>query len=229
MTTRCRSLSTRLAGVSGPATGSSFVAAIVGAMVLAHQPIPRPGAAAEDVRTYYRDSATAARFSVAGQAVSILAQAVFTGCVTHLAVRATPGARLLPAAVVVSGAGSVAALATSAATHASLTGASPRDDTTLTRRARLVFVAGGPLHGVAYGVFIAALTLAARRTGLFGRAATITGVVSALAGLASPLYFRWETAGWLIPIGRFSGYLLAGLAGTRLASTAATPQRQDDR
>jgi hypothetical protein len=36
------------------------------------------------------------------------------------------------------------------------------------------------------------------------------------------LYFRWENAGWLIPIGRFSGYVLCGVAGARLARGAAT-------
>jgi hypothetical protein len=82
--------------------------------------------------------------------------------------------------------------------------------------ARRMFIAGGPVHGVAYGIFTAVLATTARRTGLVGRAAAATGLVSAATGILSLLYFRWENAGWLIPIGRFSGYILAGMTGVRL-------------
>jgi hypothetical protein len=53
-------------------------------------------------------------------------------------------------------------------------------------------------------------------TALVGRAAAATGLVSAAIGILSLLFFRWENAGWLIPIGRFSGYILAGMTGVRL-------------
>jgi hypothetical protein len=46
-----------------------------------------------------------------------------------------------------------------------------------------------------------------------------TGLVSAATGILSLLYFRWENAGWLIPIDRFSGYILARIAGVRLAGS----------
>jgi hypothetical protein len=205
--------------ITGLFTGLTFIAAIIGAMKLAKGPIPRPGAPAAAIREYYHHSAPAVRFSVAGQAISILSLARFTGTVARLAARAAPQSRLLPATAVISGAASVASLAISAATHAALTIPRDRDDETMIKLARRMFIAGGPVHGVAYGIFTAVLATAARRTGLFGRAAAATGLISAATGTLSLLYFRWENAGWLIPIGRFSGYLLAGMAGVRLAGS----------
>jgi hypothetical protein len=70
---------------------------------------------------------------------------------------------------------------------------------------------------VAYGIFTGVATVAARRAGLLGRAGAVTGAASAAAGVLAPLYFRWEGAGWLIPIGRFSGYALDAVLGARLA------------
>lgn len=201
--------------LTGPVSGVSFVVGVVAAARLAPHRIPRTGAPAEEVRAYYRDSSTAVRVSVTGQIVSIVAQGMFTGVVARLAAR-SPGSRLLRAVAIVSGAAAASALSASASTHAALARSQPEDDAGLTAKASRVFVLGGPVHGVAYGVFIAALTVAARRAGLIGRAAAVTGAVSAVAGVASPLYFRWEAAGWLIPIGRFTGYLLAGLTGARL-------------
>jgi hypothetical protein len=62
------------------------------------------------------------------------------------------------------------------------------------------------------------LATAGERTGVLNRPVAVTGLVSAAAGVLSPLYFRWESAGWLIPIGRFSGYIVSAIAGARLAS-----------
>ncbi len=44
----------------------------------------------------------------------------------------------------------------------------------------------------------------------------------ATASVASALYFVAEPAGWLIPLARFSGLLVSGIAGARLAG-GATP------
>lgn len=142
----------------------------------------------------------------------------FTVSVTRLAARAAPGSRLLPATAAASGAASVVLLAAAAATHAELTIPAERDDATTLKLASRVFVAGGPVHGVTYGIFIAALAAAARRTGVFGTAATAASAVSAVSGILSPLYFHWEQAGWLIPIGRFSGYVVSSIAGVRLST-----------
>jgi hypothetical protein len=66
-------------------------------------------------------------------------------------------------------------------------------------------------------VLTGVLALAGLRTGELPRPVAITGLVSAAAGLLSPLYFVWEPAGWLIPAGRFPGLLVSGIAGTRLS------------
>ena len=49
--------------------------------------------------------------------------------------------------------------------------------------------------------------------------AEILGLISAVSGLLSPLYFVKEAAGWFIPVGRFSGLLVSAIAGVRLART----------
>ncbi len=48
------------------------------------------------------------------------------------------------------------------------------------------------------------------------RPVAILGLVSAASGILSPLYFVKESAGWLIPIGRFSGLVVSGIAGVKL-------------
>jgi hypothetical protein len=176
-----------------------------------------PGAAAEEYRRYYAEHGQAVRVSVAGQAVSILAMLSFTREVADIVPGAGSLPRALRAAAWSGSLGSAACLAVSAATAAHLTVTSPDDDELLRRRASRVFVAGGPVHGVPYGVFVAALGLAGHRAGLWRRTGLATALTSAASSVLSPAYFRWEAAGWLIPIGRFSGYVLSGVAGVRMA------------
>ncbi len=202
--------------IAGLLSGVTFVGAIVGAIKLAKDPIPRPGAEPDAVRGYYRDSAVAARFSASGQLVSILMLARFTASVARLAGRSSRP-RAMRAAVWSTGALSAASLAVSAFTHASLTVPASRSDSDVRRLSRRVFVVGGPLHGVVYGAFTAAASVAGRDAGLLGPAATRAGLATATAGVLSPAYFRWENAGWLIPIGRFGGYVVTGILATRLA------------
>ena len=82
--------------------------------------------------------------------------------------------------------------------------------------ARRAFAFGGPVHGVGFGVLTGALALVGLRTGELPRPVAIAGLVSATSGILSPLYFVKEAAIWLIPIGRFSGLLVSGIAGVRL-------------
>lgn len=208
--------------VTGPLIGFAFLGAILGAIRLAKGPFPRPGAPVIDIRRYYQDNARAARFSAAGQAVSILSLTSFVRSVAQLAAdsHTRTGARTLRTTALASGGAAVASLTVAAGTHAALTLPVQRDDQTTGAMARRVFVAGGPIHGVAYGVFTGALTIIGHRAGRLGPAAVAIGLTSAAAGVASPLYFRWENAGWLIPIGRFSGYALSGIAGVRMARQA---------
>ncbi len=121
---------------------------------------------------------------------------------------------MLQAAAAAGGGLAATSLATSAVTHAMLTGQNDADDAA--KLARREFVAGGPVHGVGFGVLTGALALAGLRTGELPRPVAITGLVSAASSLLSPLYFVWEPAGWLIPAGRFSGLLVSGIAGVRL-------------
>jgi hypothetical protein len=66
---------------------------------------------------------------------------------------------------------------------------------------------------------MAALALAGKRTGELPKPVVVAGLVSAGSSIISPLYFLWEPAGWLIPIGRFSGYIVSGIAGVKLAQS----------
>jgi hypothetical protein len=70
----------------------------------------------------------------------------------------------------------------------------------------------GALSGLLAGVgFVGGVA------GELPRPVAITGLASAALSVLSPLYFIWEPAGWLIPAGRFSGLLVGGIAGVRLA------------
>jgi hypothetical protein len=91
-----------------------------------------------------------------------------------------------------------------------------KEDDSAAKLARRAFVAGGPIHGVGFGVLTGALALAGLRTGELPRPVALLGLVSAASGILSPLYFVKESAGWLIPIGRFSGLVVSGIAGVGL-------------
>ncbi len=203
-------------GLGGPLAGALFTTAILGAGRLATNPFPRPGSSPETIRTYYRESAPAARFNVGFQALSLLAQTRYVVAVARLATQSSTRPGLLSAGILLSGGAAVVLLATSAAIQESLTAPRERSDDEVLSTTRRVFVTGGPVHGVANGVLTAATVGAAREAGLLGRTGTALGLVSAAANLLSPAYFRWEAAGWLIPIGRFSSYLLNSAIGIRL-------------
>jgi hypothetical protein len=208
--------------LSGLLAGVSFVGGVAGAMALADLPFPRPGADPAQVRKYFtQDAGRPARLSAAGQAISAAALVRFTASVAKLAGRAGRRPPALPAAAVAGGGLAAASLATSAVTHTMLTLLTGEDEddraATLARRA---FVAGGPVHGVGFGVLTGVLALAGLRTRELPRPVAVTGLASAALSVLSPLYFVWEPAGWLIPGGRFSGLLVSGIAGVRLARGA---------
>lgn len=201
--------------LSGLLTGITFVGAIGGAIKLAKSPIPRPGSDADAIRKYWGGSAKAVRFSSTGQLISVALLARFTRTVARMAKRAD--SKPLEAAAVAGGGFAVVTLANAAVTHARLTGKAKDDDETAVKLARRVFVSGGPVHGLGFGVLMAALALAGKKTGELPKPVVVAGLVSAGSSLASPLYFLWEDAGWLIPIGRFSGYVISGITGVKLA------------
>src|SRR5262249_23698469 len=155
----------------------------------------------------------AARFSAAAQLVSTLSLARFTVSVARLAKRSGPGSGALQAAAVAGGGLAVGSLATSAVTHVQLTGPKKDDDESGVRLARRVFAPGGAVQGVGFGGLTGVLALAGLRTTELPRPAAIAGLASAATNLLTPLYFAWEPAAWLVPVGRFPGLVVSGIAG----------------
>jgi hypothetical protein len=202
--------------LGGPLAGVSFIGGVAGAAVLADVPYPRPGAQAADVQRYFRGSPGAARISVIGQLVSAASLARFTGSVAKLAARSGRGSRGLRSGAIVGGGLAAASLATSALCAAALTSSRGEREASAALH-RLMFAAGGPVHGAGFGVLVGALGLSGLRTGELPCSLVIAGLASATAGLLSPLYFVTERAVWFIPAGRFSGLLVSGIAGARLA------------
>ncbi|HEY7597550.1 MAG TPA: hypothetical protein VH969_30680 [Actinophytocola sp.] len=203
-----------LGALTGPLAGAAFVGSVGGSIKLAGGPPPRPGSAPQDVRKWYDASPKAGRVSALGQALSLLSVAGFTASVAKLARRS--GSRALRAAAVAGGTATVASLATSAACTAALTTDRRADDDTAVRLNDTAFAAGGPVHGVGFGLLTGSLSLAGLRTGELPKPVAIAGLVSAAASVLSPVYFATEKAALLIPLGRFSGLLVGGIAGARL-------------
>jgi hypothetical protein len=154
---------------------------------------------------------------VVGQLVSAASLARFTASVAKLASRSGRGSRGLRAAAVAGGGLAAASLATSALCAAALTGRRGEQDASAAALHRLMFPAGGPVHGAGFGVLVGALGLAGMRTGELPRPLAVAGLASAAAGALSPLYFVTGRAVWFIPAGRFSGLLVSVIAGTKLS------------
>jgi hypothetical protein len=108
-------------------------------------------------------------------------------------------------------------LATAAVCAAALTGRAGRQPERATALSRWAFLAGGLVHGVGFGLLVGALGLAGLRTRAISRPLAQAGLASGVAGVLAPLYLLAEPAGWLIPLGRFSGLLISGIAGVQLA------------
>jgi len=202
--------------MSGLLTGVSFIGGVGGAVALANSPYPRPGSEPAEIRRFFTENSRSARLSATGQLISTASLARFTASVARLAKRSERGARGLRTAAVAGGGLATASLATSALCTLALSGRWGKDDDRAATLARSAFAAGGPVHGVGFGVLTGVLALAGLRTGELPRPVAITGLASAASGLLSPLYFVKEPAGWFIPVGRFSGLLVSGIAGVRL-------------
>ena len=202
--------------LSGTLAGISFVGGVVGAMALADSPYQRPGSDPAEIRRYFRENSGAARVSVVGQLISAASLARFAASAARLAGRSGRGSRGLQAAALAGGGLAAASLATSALLSAALTGRRGEQDASATALHKLMFAAGGPVHGVGFGVLIGSLGLAGLSTGGLPPPLALAGLTSAAAGSLSPFYFVWEPAAWFIPAGRFSGLLVSGIAGVWL-------------
>jgi hypothetical protein len=205
-----------LGALTAPLAAASFIAGVGASVKLAGSPPPRPGSQPEEVRKYYEHAPQAGRVNAVGQLLSAASMARFTASVARLAGRSGSGP--LRAVALAGGGLAAASLAVSAAGTATLTGSAKDDDGTAVRLNDGAFAAGGPVHGAAFAVLTGALGLAGLRSGELPRPLAIAALVSAGVGLLSPLWFASEKAALVIPIGRFSGLLVNGIAGGLLAS-----------
>jgi hypothetical protein len=177
--------------LAGLVTGVSFLAGFGGAMALAKNPFPRPGASTEEIRKHFGGSARAARFSATGQLISTIALARFTASVARLAARSLPGSPALRAAAIAGGGLAVASLTTAPVTQAMLTGPN-KDDDSAVAMSRRVFVAGGPVHGIdelddRLGAFVTALEVLRVVDGKVAEVTTFGAGMFPLFGLPATL------------------------------------------
>jgi hypothetical protein len=203
--------------MSGLLTGLSFIAGVGGGVALADSPYPRPGAEPTEVSRYFTENSRSARLSATGQLVSTAALARFTASVAKLAGRSGKGSRGFRAAALAGGTLAAASLGISGLHTLALSGRSGKDEESAAKLAQRSFIFGGPIHVAGFGALTGALALAGLRTGELPRPVAIAGLVSAALGILSPLYFVTEAAGVLVPVGRFSGLVVSGISGVRLA------------
>jgi hypothetical protein len=203
--------------LSGALVGLSFIGGAGGGVAIADHPYPLPGSTPKQIRQYFGESPLPGRLSAAGQFISAASLVCFTASVAKLAGRARRKRKQLQAGAIAGGGLAAASLATSAACAAALTGRRGRKDASAVALHRRGFIAGGPVHGVGFGVLVGALSLAGMQTGELPRALAVVGLASAAAGVLSPLYFVTERAALLIPAGRVTGLIVSGIAGVRLS------------
>jgi hypothetical protein len=205
------------AAVSGALVGATFLAGIAGSLAHSDAPYPRPGSDATTIRRFFQGNRGPARTSATGQLASAAFLARFTISVLRLVGSPGPRSRALRTAAATGGALAVASLAGSGLITATLTADDRRSDEATIALHRRAFLAGGVAHGVGFGLLVGALGMAGRRTGTLPSGLTTASLGSAVAGLLTPLYLVAQPAAWLIPIGRFSGLVISGIAGVRLA------------
>jgi hypothetical protein len=198
---------------SGITAGVAFAGGVAGSLATSKVPYPRPGSTAEDIAAYFGQRPSPVRFGAPGQLLSAVTLGRFTASVAGLAGRS--GSSALKAAAIAGGAVASASLAASAA-HAVALARDPEGERAVALHRRM-FLAGGPAHGAGFGVLLAVLGRAGSRTGALPRPLAVAALAAAVPNVLSPLYLAAEPAGWLIPIGRFPGLVIAGLAGHRLA------------
>lgn len=185
---------------SGPLTGGLFAAGVGAMMSSSQHPYPRPGSDLPAIRAFFAQRAP--RFGVAGQLASATALAVFT----------RGAARTGGRPVAAGGALAAASLGASAACSLALTTRAARRNATAARLHRAAFWAGGLAHNAGFGLLLAGLGRSGALPAPLGRAAT--GL--AVPNLLSPATLVAAPAAWLIPIGRFPGLVVVGMAGRHL-------------
>ena len=168
------------------------------------------------IRRYFAQEHRAARIGAAAQLVCAGLLARFSGSVAQLAARAgrRPGA--LRAAALAGGGLASSSLAASALTTVTLTTSRAEREADASRLYRLMFVTGGPVHGVGLGLLVGALGLAGLRSGELPPRLSKAALASSVAGALSPLALVGKAGLALIPLGRLSALAISGVAGVRL-------------
>jgi hypothetical protein len=203
--------------LSGPLAGASFVASLVALNALSDVRYPMPGADAASTRRYFSREHRAARLGAIAQLVCAASLARFSLSVAAVASRARRDSRALRTAAVAGGALAATSLAASALTTMALTTARADRDSRARSLFRLMFVSGGPLHGLGLGLLVGALGLAGVRTGELPRRLSKAAMASGAAGALSPLALVGKPGLVFIPVGRLSALVVSGIAGVRLA------------
>ncbi|MEZ4864926.1 MAG: hypothetical protein R3C14_26670 [Caldilineaceae bacterium] len=203
--------------LAGPLIGLTFLASFITAMARATAPYPRPDATPAQIQRYFQGEASSARISAAGQLLSSVAVLAFTTTVLKLVEESAEDARGLETVTIAGGGLATAGLATSALCAVALIGEAGEDPEQATSLSRWAFLGGGLVHGVGFGLLVGALGWAGLRTGKLHRRLAQAALASGAAGMLTPLYLLAEPAGWIIPVGRFSGLLISGIAGVQLA------------
>ena len=203
--------------LSGPVAGISFVGSLVALNALSSARYPMPGAEPAAIRRFFSQEHGAARLGAASQLVCAASLGRFTRTVADLAGRAGRGSRGLRAAAFAGGALAALSLATSALTTVTLTTSRAEQEADAEALYRLMFVTGGPVHGVGLGLLVGALGVAGARTGELPRRLCEAARASSAAGMLSPLALVAKPGLVFIPLGRLSGLAVSGVAGVRLA------------
>ncbi|MGH3758598.1 hypothetical protein [Actinophytocola sp.] len=202
--------------LGGLLAGLGFFGGIAATKATEKSEYPRPGTPPEELARYFTESATAARLSVAGHAVSTTGLARFTGTVAGLAKRSGKGSGALRTAALVGGGWAVATQALSASATLLLTSKDNHLQTTRDLR-EVSYHLGGHVHGVGFGLLTGALGVAGLRTGELPRPVAIASLVAAPLGVLGPLTLLKKQTMVALPIGHLLSLLVSGAAAVALA------------
>lgn len=202
--------------LSGPLAGISFIASLVALNALSETRYPMPGSDPSAIKRYFSQEHRAARLGAIAQLTCAGSLARFARSMASLAGRAGRGSRGLQLASVAGGALAATSLAASALSTIALTTSRAKRDSDADALYRLMFVTGGPVHGVGLGLLAGALGLSGLRTGELPPRLSKAALASSAMGALSPLALAAKPGIVFIPLGRLSALAVCGIAGVRL-------------
>jgi hypothetical protein len=206
--------------LSGPLAGVTFVASLIALNALSEARYPVPGAPPSVIRRFFSKEHKAARLGATAQLACAACLARFAKSATVLAGRAKHDSGRLRAASAAGGVLASTSLAASALTTVALTTRRAERKESADALYRLMFVTGGPVHGVGLGLLVGALGVSGLVTGELPPRLSKTALAASAAGALSPLALVARPGIVFVPLGRLSALLVIGLAGVRLARGA---------